>query len=157
MLAQCEVDTYRASGPGGQKRNKTSSAVRLRHRPTGLMVIAEESRSQHENRVRAIGRLRVAIALARRSEIDPAGPVPACVAAALSRNAGLRVSRRNPDYFKIVQYVLVVLAAKSGSVANTAAIVGVSTAQLVRFVRCDGKLWAEVNRMRRDFGKRPLT
>ena len=53
LLAQCQVDTYRASGPGGQKRNKTSSAVRLRHPPSGLLVIAEESRSQHENRARA--------------------------------------------------------------------------------------------------------
>ncbi len=52
LLAQCEVDTYRASGPGGQKRNKTSSAVRLRHLPSGLLVIAEESRSQHENKAR---------------------------------------------------------------------------------------------------------
>src|SRR5919109_144612 len=52
LLAQCEVDTYRASGPGGQKRNKTSSAVRLRHRPSGLIVIAEESRSQHETEAR---------------------------------------------------------------------------------------------------------
>src|ERR1700730_2088184 len=58
LLHQCEVDTYRASGPGGQKRNKTSSAVRLRHPPSGLMVIAEESRSQHENRARALRRLR---------------------------------------------------------------------------------------------------
>src|SRR3954470_9231047 len=58
LLAQCEVDTYRASGPGGQKRNKTSSAVRLRHLPSGLLVIAEESRSQHENKARALRRLR---------------------------------------------------------------------------------------------------
>jgi len=63
LLAQCEVDTYRASGPGGQKRNKTSSAVRLRHRPSGLIVIAEESRSQHENKARALKRLRVALYL----------------------------------------------------------------------------------------------
>ena len=58
LLAQCAVDTYRASGPGGQKRNKTSSAVRLRHPPSGLLVIAEESRSQHENRARALRRMR---------------------------------------------------------------------------------------------------
>src|SRR5438270_7977574 len=63
LLAQCEVDTYRASGPGGQKRNKTSSAVRIRHLPSGLIVIAEESRSQHENRERALRRLRQALFL----------------------------------------------------------------------------------------------
>src|SRR3954452_23454261 len=63
LLAQCAVDTYRASGPGGQKRNKTSSAVRIRHSPTGLIVIAEESRSQHENKAKAIKRLRRALYL----------------------------------------------------------------------------------------------
>src|SRR5437868_8187633 len=69
LLAQCEVDTYRASGPGGQKRNKTSSAVRLRHPPTGLIVIAEESRSQHENRAKALKRLRQALYLKLRDEL----------------------------------------------------------------------------------------
>src|SRR5258705_9292229 len=63
LLAQCEVDTYRASGPGGQKRNKTSSAVRLRHPPSGLLVIAEESRSQHENKAKALRRLKQALVL----------------------------------------------------------------------------------------------
>src|SRR5438067_10324477 len=69
LLAQCDVDTYRASGPGGQKRNKASSAVRLRHPPSGLLVIAEESRSQHENRVRALRRLRQAFYLKLRDEL----------------------------------------------------------------------------------------
>src|SRR6516165_5325240 len=70
LLAQCAVDTYRASGPGGQKRNKTSSAVRLRHPPSGLLVIAEESRSQHENRARALRRLRQALYLKWRDELS---------------------------------------------------------------------------------------
>src|SRR5215475_9525409 len=73
LLAQCEVDTYRASGPGGQKRNKTSSAVRLRHPPSGLLVIAEESRSQHENKAKALRRLRQAFFLKLRDELaEPA-------------------------------------------------------------------------------------
>src|ERR1700730_8226351 len=69
LLAQCEVDTYRASGPGGQKRNKTSSAVRLRHPPSGLLVIAEESRSQHENKAKALRRLRKGLYLDLREPI----------------------------------------------------------------------------------------
>src|SRR5262245_52204277 len=69
---QCDVDTYRSSGPGGQKRNKASSAVRLRHLPTGLIVIAEESRSQHENKARAQRRLREALYLQLRDELAAA-------------------------------------------------------------------------------------
>src|ERR1700682_5460104 len=69
LLKQCEVDPYRASGPGGQKRNKTSSAVRLRHLPSSLIVIAEESRSQHENKARALKRLRQALYLQLREEL----------------------------------------------------------------------------------------
>src|SRR5881275_2795211 len=79
LLAQCGVDTYRASGPGGQKRNKTSSAVRMRHLPSGLIVIAEESRSQHENRARALRRLRQAIYLKIRDEL-PSPALPEVVA-----------------------------------------------------------------------------
>src|ERR1700679_4104171 len=73
LLAQCELDTYRASGPGGQKRNKTSSAVRIRHLPSALLVIAEESRSQHANRVKALQRLRQAFYLKLREVISTEG------------------------------------------------------------------------------------
>src|SRR5947199_3109318 len=71
LLKQCGIDTYRASGPGGQKRNKTSSAVRLRHTPTGVLVIAEESRSQHENKAKALRRVRQALYLQLREPVDP--------------------------------------------------------------------------------------
>src|SRR3954467_11827369 len=81
LLRQSETDTYRASGPGGQKGNKTSSAVRLRHPPSGLLVIAEESRSQHENRARALRRLRQAFYLKVRDDLAPAALAPAVLLA----------------------------------------------------------------------------
>lgn len=51
------VEVYRGSGPGGQHRNKVSTAIRITHRPTGIVVQAEEERSQTANRRRALGRL----------------------------------------------------------------------------------------------------
>src|SRR6202011_6170763 len=105
LLAQCEVDTYRASGPGGQKRNKTSSAVRLRHLPSGLIVIAEESRSQHENRARALRRLRQALYLKIREELPPAARTAEALAArpdygpARDRDGRLHPGRKDPRFW----------------------------------------------------------
>ncbi|WP_242394927.1 peptide chain release factor family protein [Anaeromyxobacter oryzisoli] len=62
LLAECEETFYIGGGPGGQHRNKTESAVRLAHRPTGVVVTATERRSQPQNRAAALERLRARLA-----------------------------------------------------------------------------------------------
>lgn len=61
LLEECDVAPFRSSGPGGQKKNKTESSVRVRHRPTGLVRIGTESRSQSANKLRALDRIRQAL------------------------------------------------------------------------------------------------
>jgi protein subunit release factor B len=61
LLQECDVTPFRSSGPGGQKKNKTESSVRVRHRPTGITRIATESRSQSANKLRALDRIRQAL------------------------------------------------------------------------------------------------
>lgn len=58
LLAQCEVQAHRASGPGGQHRNKAETAVRLVHLPTGVTVEGKDERSRTQNLRIALSRLR---------------------------------------------------------------------------------------------------
>jgi ribosome-associated protein len=62
LLRQCQVETFRASGPGGQHVNKTESAVRLRHLPSGVVVTSRQERSQHQNKSLCLRKLREKIA-----------------------------------------------------------------------------------------------
>src|SRR5512137_1120018 len=70
LLAACDVETFRAGGPGGQHQNVTDSGVRLRHRASGVVVTSRARRSQYQNKTECLRRLR------RRLEKLNAPPAP---------------------------------------------------------------------------------
>jgi len=156
LLAQCEFDTYRAHGPGGQKRNKTSSAVRLRHQPTGLIVTATEERSQHVNKARALVRMREAIALHVRGDAPADNMEAPTVAQYRTADGGLRISIKNEQFPLVVAEVLDVLATQRVRIGEAAARLGLTTGQLVRFLESHPKLWERVNQMRAEAGEKSL-
>lgn len=146
LLSQCEVDTYRASGPGGQKRNKTSSAVRLRHNPTGILVIAEESRSQHQNKARALRRLRERFWLQLRETL-PAESVSV---------VNLKIGKKDERYWPTWGLVLDALDQCQAQVSTTAKYLGTTTGHLIDFLETHDAGWTEANRLRQRFGLAPL-
>ena len=69
LLEECDVTTFRSSGPGGQHVNKTDSAVRMVHRPSGIVVISRQERSQYLNKKICLERLREKVQ--KRNHKDP--------------------------------------------------------------------------------------
>lgn len=151
LLGQCEVDTYRASGPGGQKRNKTSSAVRLRHLPSGLIAISEDSRSQHENKAWALKRLRRDICIKLREPPPDPFSLPENLAPFLSPS-GIHISTKNEFFFPLGAHILDLLEKHQGRVSAVGATLGISTAQTSDFLTSEKHLLDQANRIRRHFG-----
>jgi protein subunit release factor B len=63
LLAECDVQTFRSSGKGGQHVNKVETGVRMRHRPSGLVVASQKERSQYMNKRACLARLRKKLAV----------------------------------------------------------------------------------------------
>lgn len=157
LLAQCEFERFRGSGPGGQHRNKTDSGVRLRHVPTGIVAQATERRSQHENRAVALQRLRarLAIEVRRPVRLDAYEPPPELLRI-LPTSGGRRIKSKHPEFWRGAQALLDVFVATGCEVAVTAEHLGLSTGQLSRLFAVDPELFRAVNELRAERGLRPL-
>ncbi|GMI88703.1 hypothetical protein HRI_002539600 [Hibiscus trionum] len=156
LMRQCEMTSFKSSGPGGQHRNKRESAVRLKHLPTGLVAQAVEDRSQHMNRASALARLRTLIALKVRNPVslDSYSP-PSELLQILPRRSTLRTSDsgpqigpNNPKFALGMQALLDLIFAVEGSVSDAAKLLGMSTGALSRLILSDDSLWKAVNELR---------
>lgn len=99
---ECDISFFRASGPGGQHRNKRDTAVRLRHRVSGIIVEASDSRSQSQNREAAFERLTNRLKSLNRVEKKRVPTRPSKTAKKRRTDAKklrgkLKRSRRHPD------------------------------------------------------------
>ena len=157
LLAQCREDHYRGSGPGGQKRNKTSNAVRLVHTPTGATSTATESRSLNENRLYALRRLRLKLATDVREAVALQAFEPPDWFLSIRRGTRIEASHRHPLYAAAAGLILDLLAALGGNPAAVAVNLGVSTTTIIKLLEDEPQLWAAANRIRADVGLAPLT
>ena len=163
LLSQCRQERFRVSGPGGQHRNKTDSAVRLTHEPTGVVGFASERRSQHQNRAVALSRLRRGIALEVRSDVNlemyhpPSAlqrVLPLSVESEVPRKD--RVGPRHRDFWSGVAPLLDLFAAVQGSTADCASLLGCSSNQLTKLFASEPHLWVAANGVRERCGLSPL-
>jgi len=153
LLAAVEESHTRRSGPGGQHRNKTQTAVVLRHRPTGVAAEASERRSQAENRRVALWRLRLALALEHRT---PARPAPSALWRSRTRAARLVIAADHADYPALVAEGLDQLEAHGWRMTAAAAALGVTASQLAALFRRQAGAWTTLNRQRLAAGLTPL-
>jgi len=159
LIAQCEVDRYRASGPGGQHRNKTESAVRLRHKLSGITAIGEDSRSQAENKLHAVRRLRAAIALDVREPVrlDGYAASPRLAALVAGKTAPLGAKTRLiGEYWAAIAELLDLVVAGDLEIAATAQRLGITTGALSKLLLHDDHVARAVNDLRRGRGMRAL-
>lgn len=149
-MRDCEIERFQASGPGGQKRNRVYSAIRLRHRPTGLGAQSSEYREADRNRRDALHKLRLEMAFAAfPSAMDGAGETP------LPRlrypcNPG------HADFPLLVFTALSLFEACRGEAGEAARRAGLSTSAFTKFLRLHKKMWSIAGRIRAASGLPPL-
>jgi hypothetical protein len=155
LLSECEVRRQRRSGPGGQHRNKVETGIFLRHRPTGIEVSATERRGQEANRLVAIHRLRIALAIEyRQSRTEP------YTVSALwqKRRQGdrIRVNVEHDDYPALLAEALDLLQIDELDLGKTAERLSITASQLLKFIQAHPQALTQLNRQRIALGLHPL-
>ena len=138
FFKECSHDWFQASGPGGQKRNRKYSGVRIHHKPTGLTAEEVQSRSQNDNKHNAIRKLKIKLAVETEGpEID------------LIRHD---VSSGNSEYPLFAAKIFDTLKQYNYSMSEAADDLKMTTSHLIKILAKDEYLWREVNQTREKLG-----
>lgn len=148
LLKHCQVSFGRRSGPGGQRRNKTETAVQILHLPSGISASASERRSQAENRRLALRRLRLALAVQLRGYFDLRQVPSELFRSRCSRTGRLFVNPNHRDYPALLAEALDVIFALKLDPARAAMLLGCTTSQLLKLIKDCPKAWVALNAAR---------
>ena len=155
LLLDCEIRRTRASGPGGQHRNKVETAIQIVHLPTGVTAAASERRSQEQNRSMAVQRLRMQLAIEHRT-VSSAEVHPSKLWTSRCRGSRIQCNDQHADFPALLAEALNAIDAKASDVRVAAAALGCSTSQLVRFLAKAPEALKRVNDDREQQGLRKL-
>lgn len=148
LLRACTLKGYQGSGPGGQHRNKTNTGVLLTLREFNLEIKSCEGRSAHENKIHALHRMQMALALqVREQPATPEIPFP-------GSNGHIQTS--NPLFPLFVAHVFDIMAAKGGDTKSAAAAFNLSPTALVKILRQDKACATKLQGNRKENGQKPL-
>lgn len=158
LLAQCRVTSHRRGGPGGQHRNKVSSAVLVLHEPTGISAEANERRDQTQNRRVAIERLRLRLAITLRTERPEDANIDENESDLRRRwsNRPLKINETNTDRCAVLALILDDLHLAGGQPSLVSAKWKTSTTSVVQLVAAYPPAFQWVNRWREHHGRSPL-
>ena len=153
----CKLEFYIASGPGGQKRNRTYSAVRATHNKTNISTIAEESRSQTDNKEKALKRLKKKIALHVRKDFSATGFKVHPEAAELFLREGIKkINSKNSLYPLYCAVLLDSIYTAKGKLSEASERLNSSTGKMNKVISSDRDIFNAVNRLRSSFGLNSL-
>ncbi|MCM8537975.1 MAG: peptide chain release factor-like protein [Lentisphaeraceae bacterium] len=143
FLKHCTLDFYKARGPGGQKKNKTESAVRLTHNDSSVAATASEDRKQSVNKSKAIKRLKLELAFTMRC---PAVPW----------KGQMDMNPSNKHYSLFCACLFDHLEENDWQISTVAEAYKLSTNKLIKIISKSDTLWQEVNKRRTSLNHKPL-
>ena len=159
LLAKCRLTFSRASGPGGQNRNKVETSVQIEFVPAGILASASERRTQNENRKVALQRLRCKLAVEFRctqSEQSNDRKAGSVVWQCYCRNGRIDIAESNSDWPAVLAEIIETLRIEDWNVSKVAGILGTSSSQLVKLLKKHSPAFLLLNAERKTRGQRPL-